>query len=104
VGLTYSDNALFGKADSIAVPSEGQFAVAVRSDRFLVPGDACRRGTAFGYEPVRLELRQPKKKLRTVTGAAICRKNLALIYDRGMKRHKAKRRGASLRPSEFGFP
>jgi hypothetical protein len=76
----------------------------IRSDRFLVPGDACRRGTAFGYEPVRLELRQPKKKLRTVTGVAICRKDLALIYDRGMKRHKAKRREASMRPSEFGFP
>jgi hypothetical protein len=39
-------------------------------NRFLVPGDACLRGTAFGYEPVRkLGWR---KKLRTVIGAAIC--------------------------------
>ena len=53
-------------------PFGGQLAVAYRSDRFLVPGDACRRGTAFGYEPVRLKLRQ-QKKLRAVTGAVICR-------------------------------
>lgn len=68
----------------------------------LVPGDACRRGTAFGYEPVRLKLWQ-QKKLRTVTGAVICRKHLALIHDRDMLRHKGQRREASIRPSEFGF-
>jgi hypothetical protein len=55
---------------------------------FLVPGDACRRGTAFGYESVRLKSRQ-QKKLRAVTGAVICQ-DLALIHDRDMKRHKAK--------------
>jgi hypothetical protein len=32
------------------------------------------------------------KKLRTVTGAVICRKAFALIHDWGMKRHKSKRR------------
>jgi hypothetical protein len=61
VGLTYSDNALFGKDDSIAVPPGGGLRSLIRSDRFLVPGDACRRGTAFGYEPVRLKLLAAKK-------------------------------------------
>jgi hypothetical protein len=31
-----------------------------------------------------------QKKLRTVTGAVICRKDLALIHDRDMLRHKAR--------------
>ena len=83
-----------------AVTSGGQLAVAYRSDRFLVPGDACRRGTAFGYEPVGLKSRQ-QKKLRAVTGAVICQ-DLALIHDWDMKRHKAKRREASTRPHDRG--
>ena len=49
-----------------------------------------------------MKLRQ-QKKLRTVTGAVICRKHLALIHDRDMLRHKGQRREASIRPSEFGF-
>jgi len=53
VGLTYSDNALFGKDDSSAVPMGGSLRSHTDRIAFLVPGDACRRGTAFGYEPGR---------------------------------------------------
>ena len=42
-----------------------------------------------GLGPVGLNFGS-QKKLRTVTGAVICRKDLALINDRGMKRHKAR--------------
>ena len=61
VGLTYSDNALFGKDDSSAVPMGGSLRSHTDLIAFLVPGDACRRGTAFGYEPVRLKFWQQKK-------------------------------------------
>src|SRR5690606_10384156 len=68
---------------------------------FLVPGDACRRGTAFGYGPVRLKFWQ-QKKLRTVTGAVICRKDLMLIHDRDMLRQKAKGERRALGPMRSG--
>jgi len=42
-----------------------------------------------GLSACEAEFRQ-QKKLRTVTGAVICRKDLAPIHDRGMKRHKAR--------------
>ena len=44
------------------------------------------------WEPVKLKSRQ-QKKLRTVTGAVICRENFTLIHDRDMLRHKLKARG-----------
>ena len=99
-----SDNALFGKDDLSAVPLEGQLAVAYGSDRFpcsrrCMPSWHCIRA----WEPVRLKSRQ-QKKLRTVTGAVICRKDFALIHDRDMKRHKAKRREASMRPDKKRVP
>ena len=61
VGLTYSDNALFGKDASSAVPSGGQFAVAYRSDRF-----PCSRRCMSSWHCIRLrawemKLRQQKK-------------------------------------------
>lgn len=37
-----------------------QLAVEYRSDRLLVPGDACRRGTAFGLGACENETRQQK--------------------------------------------
>ena len=49
--------------------SMGGHAVATRVDRVLVPGDACLRGNAFGYEPVRLIF--GRGKLHAVTGVAI---------------------------------
>jgi len=54
-----------------------------------------------GLGPVKLKL-WLQKKLRTVTGAVICRRDFALIHDRGMKRHKAKRREASMRLRDEG--
>ncbi len=51
--------------------SMGEHAVASRVDRVLVPGDACLRGTAFGYEPVKLIF--SRGKLHAVTCVAICR-------------------------------
>jgi hypothetical protein len=39
------------------------------------------------------EISAAKKKLRTVTGAVICRKDFALIHDRGMSGTKPKARG-----------
>jgi hypothetical protein len=70
-----------------------QHGVASRAGRLrsLGAGDACLRGTAFGYVPVRL-LRRKEKKLRAVTGAVICR-NLTLIHGRGMMRHKPRTKG-----------
>ena len=43
-----SDNALFGKDDLSAVPPRGSLRSLSDPDCVLVPGDACRRGTAFG--------------------------------------------------------
>jgi len=102
VGLTYSDNALFGKDDSSAVPSGGSLRSHTDRIAFLVPGDACRRGTAFGYEPVRLKFWQ-QKKLRTVTGAVICPKGSHANTRPGHVAAQSQRREASIRPSEFGF-
>ena len=48
VGITDYDDALFGRDDSIAVPSGGSLRSLIRQIAFLVPGDACRRGIAFG--------------------------------------------------------
>jgi len=53
------------------------------------------------WEPVKVK-RRLQKKLRTVTGAVISRMDFALIHDRGMRRHKAKRREASMRPHDRG--
>ena len=87
----YSDNALFGKDDLGGSHCGGQPAVAYGSDRIpcsrrCMPSWHCIRA----WEPVKLKSRQ-QKKLRTVTGAVICRKDFArkdftLIHDRGMKR------------------
>ena len=70
-GLNVSDNALFGKEIWMFALSMGGHAVATRVDRVLVPGDACLRGTAFGYEPVKLKF--GRRKLHAVTCVAICR-------------------------------
>ena len=43
-----SDNALFGKDDLSAVPPRGSLRSLTDQIAFLVPGDACRRGNAFG--------------------------------------------------------
>jgi hypothetical protein len=56
--------------------------------RSLGTGDACRRGTAFGYEPVRLIFRQAEKVAR-------CNRrsnppDLTLIHGRGMTAAKVK--------------
>ena len=70
----------------------------------LVPGDACRRGTAFGLlEPARLKSWRAMKVARYNRRSNLPRR-LALIHDRGMKRHKAKRLEASMRPHENGLP
>ena len=56
-GLNVSDNALFGKEILVACPNRGAACGRSRGEnRILVPGDACLRGNAFGYEPVRLSL------------------------------------------------
>ena len=43
-----SDYALFGKDDLRAVPAKGGLRSLIDEIAFLVPGDACRRGIAFG--------------------------------------------------------
>jgi hypothetical protein len=80
----------------------GQFAIAHRRDRFpcsrrCMPSWHCIRV----WEPVKLK-RRLQKKLRTVTGAVISRMDFALIHDRGMKRQKARRREAYMRPHDRG--
>jgi hypothetical protein len=69
-----SDNALFGKDDLGAVPARGGLRSLIDQIAFLVPGDACRRGIAFGLGACETETSAAKKKLRTVTGAVICRR------------------------------
>ena len=54
-----------------------------------------------GYEPVRLKFRQDKKVARCNWRSNLP-KILALIHDRGMKRHKAKRPKASIGPMRTG--
>ena len=61
MGLTYSDNALFGKDDSSAVPPGGSLRSLIDQIAFLVPGDACRRGTAFGLRACETETSAAKK-------------------------------------------
>ena len=56
-----SDNALFGKDDLGAVPLRGGLRSLMDKIAFLVPGDACRRGIAFGLGACETEFRQPKK-------------------------------------------
>ena len=69
-----SDDALFGRDDSIAVPPGGSLRSLIGQIAFLVPGDACRRGIAFGLGACETVISAAKKKLRTVTGAVICRR------------------------------
>ena len=54
-------------------------------------------------EPVRLEISAAKKVARCNWRSNLPR-CLALIHDRGMKRHKAEGQEASMRPHENGFP
>ncbi len=92
VGLTCSDNTLFGKEDLAACLNRGA-ACGLLNIRPLsyVPGDACCRGTAFGLsEPVRLKFRQNKKVARCNWRSNLPR-SLALMHDRGMKRHKTEK-------------
>jgi hypothetical protein len=44
---------------------------------FLVPGDACLRGIAFGLRACEIEYFDRVKKLRAVIGAVICRRSRA---------------------------
>jgi hypothetical protein len=85
-----SDNAQFGKDIKVACPNRGASCgrLCIRS-LSLFQEMLGRRGTAFGLGACGTEFRQ-QKKLRTVTGAVICRKDLALIHDRDMLRHKAR--------------
>ena len=55
-----SDNALFGKDDSSAVPPWGSLRSLIDPIAFLVPGDACRRGYAFGLRACEIESRKKK--------------------------------------------
>ena len=78
-GLNVSDDALMTR---VFAPPGGSMA----RSKSLGTGDACRRGTAFGYEPVRLIFRRAEKVAR-------CNRrsnppDLTLIHGRGMKRHK----------------
>ena len=59
-GLNVSDKALFGKEIWMFALSMGGHAAATKVDRVLVPGDACLRGIAFGYEPVKLKFGRGK--------------------------------------------
>ena len=87
MGLTRSENALFGKDGLGAVPPWGG-RLCVRSLSLFQEMHAFV-ALHSGFSACETEFRQ-QKKLRTVTGAVICRKDLALIHDRDMLRHKAK--------------
>ena len=76
--------------------SMGGHAVASRVDRVLVPGDACLRGMAFGYEPVKLKFGKEKVARRNLRSNLLT--GLTLIHGRGMARHQAKGKKASTRP------
>ena len=64
----------------------------------LGTGDACRRGTAFGYEPVRLKLRRAEKVARCNWRSNL--PDLTLIHGRGMTAAQLEAKGerASTRP------
>ena len=53
------------------------------------------------WEPVKIKQRQ-QKKVAHGNRCSNLPKDFALIHDRGMKRHKAKRREASMRPRDKG--
>ena len=83
-------------------PRGGQLAVANRADRFpcsrrCMPSWHCIRA----WEPVKIKQRQ-QKKVAHGNRCSNLPKDFALIHDRGMKRHKAKRREASMRPHDRG--
>ena len=70
-----------------------QHAVAPRAgrSRSVGTGDACLHGTAFGYKPVRLILRQAENVVRCNWRSNPLR-DLTLIHDRGMMRQKSSQR------------
>ena len=70
-----------------------QHAVAPRASRSrsLGTGDACLRGIAFGYEPVKLILRRAEKVAR-YNWRSNPPRDLTLIHGRGMMRHKSSQR------------
>jgi len=68
-GLNVSDNALM----------TGRFSLGT--------GDACLRGIAFGYGPVRLKLRLAEKVARC-NWRSNQPEDLTLIHGRGVKRNK----------------
>ena len=77
--------------------SMGGHAVATKVDRVLVPGDACLRGIAFGYEPVRLIFGSGKVARRNLRSNLLT--GLTLIHGRGMARHKPKARRRAQGPT-----
>ena len=85
-----SDNAQFGKEILVACPNRGASCgrLCIRS-LSLFQEMLAVVALHSGLGPVRLNFGS-QKKLRTVTGAVICRKDLALIHDRDMLRHKAR--------------
>jgi hypothetical protein len=82
VGLTYSDDTLMTRV--FAPPGAGR-------SRSLGTGDACLRGIAFGYEPVRLKFRRAEKVARCNWRSNLPG-DLTLIHGRGMMRHKLNQR------------
>jgi hypothetical protein len=91
VGLTYSDNALMTR---VFAPPRSSMPLAPRAGRSsLGTGDACRRGIAFGYEPVRLKFRRAEKVARCNRRSNLPG-DLTLIHGRGMMRHKSSQRQA----------
>ena len=87
MGLTYSDDALMTR---VFAPPWGNMPLAPRAgiSRSLGTGDACLRGIAFGYEPVRLKLRWAEKVARC-NWRSNPPGDLTLIHGRDMLRHKS---------------
>jgi hypothetical protein len=88
----------------VFAPPWGRMPLAPRAGRSksLGTGDACLRGTAFGYEPVRMKLRRAEKVARCNWRSNLPG-DLTLIHGRGMMRHKSKARGEH-EAHEDGFP
>jgi hypothetical protein len=90
----------------VFAPQWGSMPPAPRVGRSksLGTGDACLRGTAFGYEPVRLKLRGLGKKVARYNWRSILPGDLTLIHGRGMSgTSQAKGEKAGTWPHENWF-
>ena len=96
-----SNNALFGKDDLGTVPAKDGLRSIIGKIAFLVPGDACRRGTAFGLGACETET-LAAKKVAHGNRCSNLPKGFRANTRPGHEAAQSQRREASMRPRDKG--